>query len=306
MKVGDKIYNYCIACTKDTNHVVLCNKEEAFHDEYEQETTIYTIVQCAGCNKISYRTENTDYLHYEQDEFGEYYPSVSISTFPKVLKRHKNPVRWYQLPKKIGIVYNEAVKAFASECYLLTGVAFRAVIEAICIDKKIAGKDLYVKISNLVKSKLITENEANRLHAIRFIGNDSVHEMTVPDKDTLYIVLNTIEHLLNNLYIIDEQIKNNLETVVNTYEDFIELLNTKIDKLQSSDSFSLNKILGKSLRRLNDKGDEFEKKLIEQINAKEYLKLSINEVLPHQDKKRADVHYYKITDSEIEQEEPTF
>lgn len=304
MKTGDKIVNYCCLCLRDTNHVVLFVKEVPFDEDYAQETTYYTTVECAGCNYISYRTENIDYLHFEQNQFNEYNPSITVSAYPIALKRHRKIDKWYNLPKKISIVYEESIKAFGSGCYLLAGVAFRAVIEAICLDKKIRGRDLYAKITNLVKSKLITEKEADRLHAIRFIGNDSVHEMNVPGKDALYVVLNTIEHLLNNLYIIDGQIASRLETVIHNYSDFIKLLDSKISLLKSTDSFSLTKILGKAVRRLDNKIEEFEKELIEKIGNSQYANLAINEVLPHEDKKKADVHYYKITESyTLEKEE---
>jgi len=301
MKTGDKLKNYCITCKRTTNHIVLYSKEVESDDFYYDETTYYTVIQCAGCDNVSYRTQNIDQMHPEHDEYGEWGPSITISTFPRVLKKHTNTIRRNFLPKQIGIVYEEAIAAFTAECYLLTGVAFRAVIEAICIDKDIKGKDLNAKITNLVKGKLITENEADRLHAIRFMGNDSVHEMSVPTTDKLYIVLSTVEHLLNNLYIIDKQIKHKLETVIGSYDEFKTLLESKLMDCKIGEVLSLIKILGKSYRRLNNRAAEFEIELQKEIDSNSFKYLSKAEIVLNPDSKK---QYHNYTILDIPEDEP--
>ncbi len=74
-------------------------------------------------------------------------------------------------------------EALASNCFLLSAVAFRTIVEAVCRDKGIKIKEIeYLKpqIDKLLKNGLITKSEAGRLLLIRFIGNDSVHEMVIP------------------------------------------------------------------------------------------------------------------------------
>src|SRR5690606_15412486 len=99
--------------------------------------------------------------------------------FPPSINGHKRLKNFYEIPERIRIVYNETLECLKSKCYLLAGAGLRAIIEAICLDQKITGKELAVKINNLTKSKLITEKDSYRLHSIRFLGNDSVHEMEV-------------------------------------------------------------------------------------------------------------------------------
>lgn len=305
MEIGKQIKNYCSKCFRNTNHNILYFKSFEGEHFYEDYTIYYSIVECAGCNRISYRTEQIDVGNPVQDEYGEWGPSVDVHEYPKVLKKHRYSIRKHQLPAKIGVVYDEAIKAFASECYLLTGAAFRAVIEAICLDKAIAGRDLNAKIINLAKSKLITEIEADRLHPIRFMGNDSIHEMTVPSTRSLYIVLSTVDHLLNNLYIIDAQIKQVLETVISNFEDLKLLLDNKLSSFNIGDCLSLRQILGKSYRRLNNKVLEFETELQLRIDDGTYLKLSKGDVVPNIDPKKV-IQNYIIVDNTIDEEELPF
>jgi hypothetical protein len=306
MKTGEKIKNYCPACCRRTNHLVLFSKEVHSDSDIYIETYYYSVIECAGCSYISYLTENVDAEDLIQDGEGNWLPSISIEVFPKVIKNRKQAIEAYYLPDKIKTVYSEAIKAFAAECYLLSGVAFRAVIEAICLEKKIAGRDLSTKITNLVKSKLITEKEAERLHPIRFMGNDSVHEMAVPTTKALYIVLNIIEHLLNNLYIIDEQIKYNLETVISNFADFKILLSSKIKQHKVGESLQLTDLLGKSYRRLHNKVSEFEIELQKQIDSGEYLKLKMGDIISNSDPKKV-IQKYIIEEPQKDlDDEPIF
>lgn len=201
--------------------------------------------------------------------------------FPQSIEKTQTVVgNVYILPEKIRIVYDEAIKAFKANCYLLAGVGFRAVIEAVCIDKQIPGRDLESKINNLAKNRLITDKEADRLHSIRFIGNDSVHEMAVPKEKALYIVLDIIEHLLKNLYLIDHQAKGQIDTITSTYTEFTELLNKHLRQHKVGDEFPLAKYFGKDTRRLSGRLSEFEAILVEEIGAGNYEHLKIGKFEP--------------------------
>lgn len=161
---------------------------------------------------------------------------------------------------------------------MLAGVGFRAVIEAICLDKSISGRNLETQINNLSRNRLITDKESERLHAVRFLGNDSIHEMLVPTERALYLVLEIIEHLLKNIYLFDFQTKPILDTFISDYEDFEELLIKELKKYNSGDEFPLAKYLGKDVRRLNGQLSVFESELIGKINNGEFKKLGIGSI----------------------------
>ena len=269
---------FCSRCHQETNHKFLFTKviesdPDLYHCAY-----LYQVIECLGCENISYRTIFNDYESSYPDEYGNWRIDSTTNIYPTPLKKHKPLTDTYILPAQIRTVYKESIDAFKANCFLLTGVGFRAVIEAICIEKKISGRDLETKINNLAKNRFITDKEANRLHSIRFMGNDSVHEMNVPKENSLYVVLDIIENLLKNLYVIDFKAKGNIETFINDLDDFYELLNPLLQKYNVNDEFPLAKFLGKSVRRFNGRLNEFESLLMTEINSGKYDRLSIGKL----------------------------
>lgn len=270
--------SYCLRCNHRTNHNILFKHSIRSDNEDYDYAIDYMTVECMGCERISFREKFIDLESAFPDENGEWIPDVTVETYPKKLRAKRKLENIHILPKRIKIVYEEAIKAYNADCFILTGVAFRAVIEAICLEKEIPGRNLEKKINALVRNKLITEKESKRLHSIRFIGNDSVHEMKAPKEESLQIVLNIIEHLLNNLYLIDYNSKNYLETVIDQFIEFTELLSYALPNFESGDEIPLAKILGKKIRRLNGRFSDFETELISKINAGDYDLLEIGKI----------------------------
>jgi hypothetical protein len=271
--------SYCQRCNYETNHSILFKESYRSKEEEEYDYALeYMVVKCLGCENISFRKEFIDIESSYPDEFGDWNPYVTITTYPKKNKVAKKLGNAHVLPEKIKSIYDEAINSFNADCLILTGVAFRAVIEAICIEENITGNNLEKKINNLVRQKLITEKEAKRLHSIRFIGNDSVHEMKIPKEKSLIMVLNIIEHLLNNIYLIDYDSEGILETIIDKFPEFEQLLNQCVRKINNGDEIPLAKILNKNVRRFNGKLSEFETELIGKINNKEYANLLIGKI----------------------------
>jgi hypothetical protein len=271
----DKIKSYCIRCDFDTNNEVIHKEQVRSDDENYDYVINYYLLKCLGCDNITYRRVFIDIESSYPDEYGNWHAEENVLTFPTKLKVNSEIENSDILPERINLIYEEAIKAYNADCPILTGVAFRAIIEAICLEEKIPGRNLENKINSLVKHKLITEKESNRLHSIRFIGNDSVHEMKVPKDESLKIVLNIIHNLLNNLYIIDYHSQGHLETVIDSFEKFTELILLNLNSIKEGDEVPLAKIFGKQVRRLNGKLNQFENELIDKINLKLYDKLSL-------------------------------
>lgn len=267
-------------CQNETNHAILYNKQVSSDNEDYHYDTKYMTVQCMGCESVSFRQEFHNYEATYPDEYDNWVYDITVNLFPQPLKKYKALREQYLLPLQILTVYNETLEALKSNCFLLAGVGFRAVIEAVCIDKAITGRNLETKITNLSKNRFITDKEADRLHAVRFMGNDSVHEMAVPKEKALYVVLEIIDHLLNNLYIIDHHARPVLDTFITNQEDFEELLLRKLKLFKKDDDFPLAKFLEKDVRRLNGYLSSFETELINQINLGEFMKLKVGDIKP--------------------------
>jgi hypothetical protein len=66
-----------------------------------------------------------------------------------------------------------------------------------------------------------------------------------------------------------------LETVIDSFEKFTELILLNLNSIKEGDEVPLAKIFGKQVRRLNGKLNQFENELIDKINLKLYDKLSL-------------------------------
>lgn len=266
-----EIKDYCPICKQNTNHTSLFNTSKSSHhrDDF-QWSEDYDIIKCNGCDNIQFRMTYSDesMVAYSQEDEYEYEVQYDEKRyFPKNLRGHAMLSNQYEIPSKIRVVYNETVEAMKNSCYLLSGVGLRAIIEAICIEQNISGRNLEQKINNLLKNKLITDKDANRLHSIRFLGNDSVHEMEVPKEDKLTIALRIIESLINNLYLIDIEANKHLDTIINDYDTFRNLIVRKFVSVIKNDEKSIKEVLGKDYRRIEQSYlPNFTQQIIDDIN----------------------------------------
>lgn len=268
------IWSYCSSCDRETKNTILFKKSKVERldnqfDDYEIGSETFKVLECNGCENLSFRKDYQDFTISEFDEFGNEINQIEIKSSPSVLENNTPILHTNHLPEKISDIYEQTILAIKGGSKLLAGVGYRAVIEAICNQENIKGQSLEQKINNLSKNRLITEKEAERLHSIRFLGNDSVHEMQIASDNKLMLVLNIIEHLLNNLYIIDKKLKYVLDTIVKDYNGFEELLQECLGSCNVGEEKTLKEILGKHIRRIYTDISLLEQKLIQRINNSE-------------------------------------
>ncbi len=109
------------------------------------------------------------------------------------------------LPKIIRRIYQESVNAYNKNLPMLTSIGIRATIEAICVNKEITEGNLKKNIDQLARMDFMTNQEAELLHLIRFMGNASAHELEEPLKEELTTGLDIIETTLRNAYVLPEK-----------------------------------------------------------------------------------------------------
>lgn len=114
---------------------------------------------------------------------------------------HLQEKHFIKLPEKLKTIYHEIIHAFNDEIHILTAAGLRALIEGICSDKQINGRNLKERIDNL--NTLLPQNIVTNIHSFRFIGNKAVHELEVPSADDLSLAIEVSEDLLNFLYELD-------------------------------------------------------------------------------------------------------
>ena len=114
----------------------------------------------------------------------------------------------YSLPHGVYKIYEETHGALCADLTVMVGFGIRAIVEAVCIDKNMSGKNLQEKIYSLVDQGLITQAGSTILHSLRFMGNAAVHEMKSHSKKELNAAFDVVEYLLQGVYILPKQAEN--------------------------------------------------------------------------------------------------
>jgi Domain of unknown function (DUF4145) len=194
----------CIGCKHVTKHSVLASVDLAGEDaQYGVNFwTNHQLVQCRGCETISYRICTGNDSEVEPDEDGELRPLESVDLYPSRSEGRIGIKDSHLLPVPTQLVYDETIKAMNNAQPVLAGIGIRALVETICKDKKAKGKDLSEKINNLVVLGVLTKEGADILHKIRTLGNASAHEVKPHTPKQLGLALDVCEHLLQGVYIL--------------------------------------------------------------------------------------------------------
>lgn len=209
----------CTSCKHETNHKVLYSlllhgKEEFEEYSYYEWENEHQVIKCLGCDEISFRVTKSD-SESLNPETGEY--DVEEILYPKRTKETINCKAYLNLPFTIKILYKETIDSYNNNILLLCAIGIRSLVEGICQDKKIAdgnvaiqkkdgtkevksSKNLDGKINGLFEKGILTEENAKILHEHRYLGNEAVHELSIPSRSELELAITIIEHILNSIY----------------------------------------------------------------------------------------------------------
>lgn len=267
---------YCSRCNKRTNHKVLKEEQRTYHyeeDDIHLEET-YRIVQCCGCDNVSFNLETTGSEYVQYEEYGEERYSDFLA-FP-VKEGTLQAIDSYDIPQIIRQVYRESIAAYNNDCHILATTGLRTTVEAICKEKKIKGNNLKDKIDGLLKEGIITAADCKRLHEMRFSGNDSVHEMQPLADEELLLLIDIINNMLNNLYVLDKKFKDTFYYRFETADQFFDLLNQGIQQYSVGSSYVLRAFLPDEYKYRKEDVARYEIDVIDRINNGSYTKLVLD------------------------------
>lgn len=236
------------------------------------------VIRCRGCEKISFRYVFSDFEGAYPVSDDEWEVPRTIKTYPRFIKDHKTLDGTHCVPDLVKEIYEETLLAIQEEAATLAGLGLRGTVEAVCNERQITGRDLKTRISKLAIQGWISQKDAERLHAIRFLGNDAAHEIKRPTKEQIEVALRIIEHLIVTVYILDDAARGSLDTMISSYEDFKSLLINKISVYKSGEELPLAKLLGKDVRRIEGAMTSMESQLIAEIQSGGFSKLTIGKV----------------------------
>lgn len=269
----------CNSCRNTTKHETLKHETISGDDEYRFRRT-FSIIRCKGCEDISFREKYEDFESTYPNDDGEWIAPETNTFYPK-RRMQDGDLEVFMLPDVVSQIYSETLLAINEEALTLAGLGLRGIIEAVCNDLQVKGKNLEVRISRLATMGVISVNDATRLHAIRFLGNDAAHEIKKPRKSQVRVAMQIINHLVRSVYILEEEIKGSLDTMVTRPEELRSLLDKHVSKLSAGDELPLAAILGKDMRRLGAGAPGLEGQLTAEIAAGTYTGLSMGKIAPY-------------------------
>jgi len=204
-KALTKKYIFCNNCKYKTNHVCEAEHYRDFPN-YNPDGSLGFVERigcrlwiCAGCDR------GTLEEFYIFDITREELKSVAEENyFPERTQLHVEDKNFKQLPNKLTKIYRETLRAFNNNLVVLCAVGIRALLEGICADKKITGRNLEKRIDNM--ESILPQNIVTNLHNLRFIGNEAAHELVTPEPNELRLAIEICEDLLNYLYELDYKV----------------------------------------------------------------------------------------------------
>ncbi|MEK9158159.1 MAG: DUF4145 domain-containing protein [Patescibacteria group bacterium] len=192
----------CSECASKTYHKVLKSINYLESGDWGITWGNYEIIICQGCRYISFRKVlGTDDV-IGQDEEGNFIYEEEEELFPPRLSGRKELEDNRFLPLDVGRVYRETYRAINGEQPILAGMGIRALVEAVCVEEKIKGRNLEKRIDNLVEADLLTKKGAEILQQIRLYGNDAAHEAKAAKIEDLGVLMDIAENLLHNTYLL--------------------------------------------------------------------------------------------------------
>ena len=192
----------CVECGGwPKNHRVVRDLSRSWcDDDYGVEGgTSYQICQCQGCDHVGFRevSWSSDSIDEESGD-----PIESVAIYPEFEKTEWKSIETRELPPAVSGIYRETIAAFNAAAFTLAGGGLRAIVEAICLDQKVVGRNLQAKIDDLVAKNLLAGPQAALLHEERYIGNLALHELRPPSRQELSDGLRIVEGLLNTIYVL--------------------------------------------------------------------------------------------------------
>jgi hypothetical protein len=150
----------------------------------------FEVWRCLGCESGVFREWWSVDGEYPEEKF---YP-------PRTLGRIR-PKKFRKLGPKLNPIYREVVDAFNAGSPILCAGGLRALLEGICNERGIGGSSLQDKIDGL--NQFVPANIAKNLHGFRFLGNQALHQLDIPDREDLGLAIEIVEDVMNVVYELD-------------------------------------------------------------------------------------------------------
>lgn len=209
---------HCTECKRSTRHQVCISLDKKGSESDEQEgwsidwSDRYQVVECQGCETVSFRHLSWFSEHQYADEDG-----TTERIYPLRNKDAVSARPYHNVPSNLRRIYTELIDCFNNDSSTLCAAGLRALVDGICAQQGIVDgpveapargggthiirrDSLEGRIAGLQEKGLLTQQSAQTLHEHRYLGNSAVHELARPSTDELKLAIEIIEHALDQLY----------------------------------------------------------------------------------------------------------
>ncbi len=192
---------FCHVCGAHKNHVIIAEREIRSENEDFQCGENHYFAQCAGCDAYTYAISS-----WSEDDWDPQTGETVLrwKTYPRSASERRPMDDDHHLPSKIGSIYSEVVGAMNAQLPILAAIGLRALIEAICKDRSIIGKNLEKLIDGLAVNGVLSSAQATILHGHRFLGNLAAHEIVSAKPRELVAAIEIAETVLRTIYVLPE------------------------------------------------------------------------------------------------------
>jgi hypothetical protein len=204
-EIKQQVKIMCRSCKRKTIHTIKVSERYAWSEPFDSDNyeiiywNDYQIVQCNGCEVFGFRivATNSDERDYKTGDYIE-----EDWLYPDIQERRKPLTDNDKFPPKTKIIYFETLNAINSNLNILGAIGIRGLIESVCLEKNTQSYGLRDKIEELSTQGLISKDQSEFLHKLRFLGNQAAHEIIPPERNKLSHALDIVETMLKTIYIL--------------------------------------------------------------------------------------------------------
>lgn len=271
------IWSRCTRCARDTRHEILAEIVGDGGDEYHCWIQ-HAVIECRGCALKSFRYHFKDFEHAYPVADDEWEIPEEMESYPRFEDPQLKIDGMHLVPDIVASIYVETLSAIQEKAFILAGLGLRGTIEAVCNEQGISGSNLEKRIKSLTSNGLISKKDGERLHAIRFLGNDAAHEIKKPKKSQILVAVKIVKHLVASVYTLKHEAEGNLDTLISDYEEYQSFIEGQLEKFSKGDEVTINAIFGRDIRRIGDGRADLESRLIAEIQAGSFNRLGLGKV----------------------------
>jgi hypothetical protein len=205
VEIGSSMKKYCNTCKVDTHHELKATHLRSYQEIlYEntineqagfEEAFQYRFWFCRGCDTATLEEMYTNIGMYNSNTNDNEYEHT---LYPRRMKNDLPYKNFHKLNSTLMKIYREVISSFNNELNLLCAIGLRCLLEGVCAEKGVAGKNLNERIDGLKIH--LPSNIVDNLHGFRFMGNVAAHELQAPQTTELSVAIEVMEDLLNYLY----------------------------------------------------------------------------------------------------------